>query len=78
MRFGGKISEDGTCHEYCIADRVFLLIPDISITAKQHNPAPRSVPLVRTAPLSVIGERQANYADEEHDHVDLQGKKAEQ
>lgn len=34
----------------------------------------RGAPVVRTAPASVTGERQANYADEECNHVDLQGK----
>lgn len=54
---------------------VHFLIPDVSISAKQHYSALRSAPLVRTAPASVTGERQADYADEECDYVDFQGKK---
>lgn len=53
---------------------VCFLIPDVSIPAKQHCSALRRAPLVRTAPASVTGGRQADDADEECDYVDFQRK----
>lgn len=53
---------------------VYFIIPYVSITAKQHYSALKRAPLVWTAPASVTGERQADYADEECDYGDFQGK----
>lgn len=52
----------------------YFLITDVSIPAKQHYSAPSRAPLGWTAPASVTGERQADYADEEYDYLDFQGK----
>lgn len=71
---GGKVLKMEHVMSIVLLTESFFLIPNVSITAKQRNPAPRNVPVVRTAPASVTGEMRANYADEECDHVDLQGK----